>query len=68
MFRSWIGPGNSLRVAVENDAILAVGCVTDGNDVANTATAYHLASVALMPSHTAPTKPVTITVIAALNV
>ena len=28
----------------------------------------HLPSVALMPSHTAPTKPVTITVIAALKV
>jgi len=28
-FRSWITPGNSLRVVVENGEILAVGCVTE---------------------------------------
>lgn len=29
IFRSWIGPGNSLMVAVEHERILAVGCITD---------------------------------------
>jgi hypothetical protein len=32
------------------------------------ATAHHFPRVALMPSHTAPTKPLTITVITALKV
>src|SRR5258708_17310827 len=33
MFRSWIKPDNSLLVAVENDDILAVGCVTDQGEI-----------------------------------
>ncbi len=33
IFRSWIRPGNSLRVVVENGAIQAVGCVTDAGEI-----------------------------------
>lgn len=33
VFRSWIKPGNSLMVAVEDDSIVAVGCVTDGGEI-----------------------------------
>jgi GNAT superfamily N-acetyltransferase len=33
IFRSWIKPGNSLRVVVENGEILAVGCVTDAGEI-----------------------------------
>lgn len=33
IFRSWIRPGNTLLVAVENDCILAVGCVTDAGEI-----------------------------------
>src|SRR5712692_9728428 len=33
IFRSWIRPDNSLLVAVENDDILAVGCVTDDGEI-----------------------------------
>jgi GNAT superfamily N-acetyltransferase len=29
IFRSWIRPGNSLLVAVDDDRVLAVGCITD---------------------------------------
>jgi len=32
-FRSWIRPGNSVLVAIENDDILAVGCVTDSGEI-----------------------------------
>jgi len=32
-FRSWIRPGNSLLVAIEDDDILAVGCVTDSGEI-----------------------------------
>jgi GNAT superfamily N-acetyltransferase len=32
-FKSWIKPGNSLLVAVKNDAVLAVGCVTDAGEI-----------------------------------
>lgn len=33
IFKSWIKPGNSLLVAIENDAVLAVGCVTDAGEI-----------------------------------
>lgn len=33
IFKSWIKPGNSLLVADENDAVLAVGCVTDAGEI-----------------------------------
>jgi hypothetical protein len=33
IFRSWIQPNNSLRLAVENDRILAVGCVTANGEI-----------------------------------
>jgi GNAT superfamily N-acetyltransferase len=33
MFRSWIGPGNSVLVAVDKTHILAVGCVTDDGEI-----------------------------------
>ncbi len=33
ILKSWIKPGNSLLVAVENDAVLAVGCVTDAGEI-----------------------------------
>ena len=33
IFRSWIRPGNSLLVVVENDEILAVGSVTDDGEI-----------------------------------
>jgi hypothetical protein len=33
IFRSWIRPGNSLLVAVDNDDILAVGCITDDGEI-----------------------------------
>jgi ribosomal protein S18 acetylase RimI-like enzyme len=33
IFRSWIRSDNSLLVAVENDDILAVGCVTDDGEI-----------------------------------
>jgi GNAT superfamily N-acetyltransferase len=32
-FKSWIKPGNSLLVAVEDDNILAVGCVSDAGEI-----------------------------------
>jgi GNAT superfamily N-acetyltransferase len=32
-FKSWIRPGNTLLVAVEDNAILAVGCVTDAGEI-----------------------------------
>ncbi|WP_334396270.1 GNAT family N-acetyltransferase [Bradyrhizobium sp. AZCC 2289] len=32
-FRSWIRPKNSLLVAIENNDILVVGCVTDGGEI-----------------------------------
>jgi GNAT superfamily N-acetyltransferase len=32
-FRSWIQPANSLRLAVESDTILAVGCVTADGEI-----------------------------------
>jgi hypothetical protein len=33
LFRSWIRPGNTLLVAVDNDSILAEGCVTDAGEI-----------------------------------
>jgi GNAT superfamily N-acetyltransferase len=33
IFESWIKPGNSVLVAVENDRILAVGAVTDAGEI-----------------------------------
>jgi GNAT superfamily N-acetyltransferase len=33
VFRSWIRPDNSLLVAVEDDSILAVGCVTKFGEI-----------------------------------
>jgi ribosomal protein S18 acetylase RimI-like enzyme len=33
IFKSWIRPGNSLLVAVEDDSILAAGCVTDAGEI-----------------------------------
>jgi GNAT superfamily N-acetyltransferase len=33
-FRSWIGPANSLLVAVDGNSTLAVGCVTDAGEIA----------------------------------
>lgn len=33
IFRLWIQPANSLRLAVENDKILAVGCVTADGEI-----------------------------------
>ena len=33
IFKSWIRPGNSLLVAVEDDRILAVGAVTDAGEI-----------------------------------
>jgi GNAT superfamily N-acetyltransferase len=33
IFRSWIRPGNSLLVAIEDERILAVGCVTDEGEI-----------------------------------
>lgn len=33
IFRSWIRPGNSLLVAVEDDSILAVGCVSNSGEI-----------------------------------
>lgn len=32
-FRTWIKPENALLVAVENDDVLAVGCVTDTGEI-----------------------------------
>jgi GNAT superfamily N-acetyltransferase len=33
IFKSWIRPGNSLLVAVEDGSILAAGCVTDAGEI-----------------------------------
>ncbi|MGA2291726.1 N-acetyltransferase family protein [Bradyrhizobium sp.] len=33
IFVSWIKPGNSLLVAVEDDSIIAVGCITDAGEI-----------------------------------
>src|SRR5258708_23117532 len=33
IFKSWIKPDNALLVAVEDDLILAVGCVTDTGEI-----------------------------------
>src|ERR1700736_5977088 len=33
IFRSWIRPGNSILVAVDDHPILAVGCVTDDGEI-----------------------------------
>src|SRR5260221_4611911 len=33
IFKSWIRPDNTLLVAVEDDRILAVGCVTDSGEI-----------------------------------
>lgn len=33
MFRSWISPGNAMLVAIEDDRVLAVGCVTDFGEI-----------------------------------
>jgi len=33
IFCSWIRPGNSLRVVVENGEIMAVGCITDTGEI-----------------------------------
>jgi GNAT superfamily N-acetyltransferase len=33
IFRSWIAAGNTLLVAVENENILGVGCVTDAGEI-----------------------------------
>jgi GNAT superfamily N-acetyltransferase len=33
IFKSWIRSGNSLLVAVEDDSIFAVGCVTDAGEI-----------------------------------
>jgi GNAT superfamily N-acetyltransferase len=33
IFKSWIRPGNSLLVAVEDSRILAAGCVTDAGEI-----------------------------------
>ena len=33
IFKSWIRPDNSLLVAVEDNRILAVGCVTDAGEI-----------------------------------
>lgn len=33
IFKSWIRPGNALLVAVEDGAILAVGCATDAGEI-----------------------------------
>ena len=33
IFRSWIRPDNALLVAVEDDSILAVGCVTNSGEI-----------------------------------
>lgn len=33
IFKSWIRPDNALLVAVEDDRILAVGCVTDAGEI-----------------------------------
>lgn len=33
IFRSWIRPGNSVLVAVDNHRVLAVGCVTDDGEI-----------------------------------
>jgi GNAT superfamily N-acetyltransferase len=33
IFRSWIKPGSSLLVAVEDERLLAVGCVTDAGEI-----------------------------------
>jgi GNAT superfamily N-acetyltransferase len=33
IFKSWIKPGNALLVAVEDNSILAVGCVTDAGGI-----------------------------------
>ena len=66
IFRSWIRPDNSLLVAI-GVAIRCRRSSVSANDTARFRTA-HFPSVALTPSHTAPTKPVAITVITALNV
>jgi GNAT superfamily N-acetyltransferase len=33
IFKSWIRPGNTLLVTVEDNAILGVGCVTDAGEI-----------------------------------
>jgi GNAT superfamily N-acetyltransferase len=33
IFKSWIRPDNVLLVVVENNGVLAVGCVTDGGEI-----------------------------------
>jgi GNAT superfamily N-acetyltransferase len=33
IFRSWLRPDNTLLVAVENETILGVGCVTDAGEI-----------------------------------
>ena len=33
IFRSWLRPGNSILVAVDNHRVLAVGCVTDDGEI-----------------------------------
>jgi hypothetical protein len=33
IFKSWIRPDNTLLVAVDDDRILAVGCVTDSGEI-----------------------------------
>jgi GNAT superfamily N-acetyltransferase len=33
IFKSWIRPGNALLVAIEDERILAVGCVTDAGEI-----------------------------------
>jgi GNAT superfamily N-acetyltransferase len=33
IFCSWIRPGNSLRLVIENGEILAVGCITDTGEI-----------------------------------
>jgi GNAT superfamily N-acetyltransferase len=33
IFRSWIRPGNSVLVAVDNNRVLAVGCITDDGEI-----------------------------------
>src|SRR3954469_20273514 len=58
----------SLLIGMAGTSADVETCGLNVDDPQNAATAYHLPSVALMPSHTAPTKPVTITVIIALKV
>ena len=33
IFRSWIRPGNSVLVAIDDDRVLAVGCITDDGEI-----------------------------------